>query len=241
MFGPTCTVPSLIASPGTPSSSDRSTSWPSASTSESASSVSSSPVGCGKPLASSAIFSTVSVPSSAMFLIVDSHLIKTPFLQRFLDFEVVRGHFFAGAPVDDDRFGCAQPLGRSRDVERGVAAAVHDDAPAEHRLFLTLHAAQHRHRIEHVRGFAGRDIGALGDMRADREERGVEAARLHRVEDIGDLAIELQFDAQVEDALDLGIEHVARQADTSGCRSASCRRRRGPASTILTLWPKRRR
>jgi hypothetical protein len=36
-----------------------------------------SPVGCGKPLSSSAIFSTVSVPSSAC-LIVDSHLIITP-------------------------------------------------------------------------------------------------------------------------------------------------------------------
>ena len=78
MFGPTLTTPSAISSPGTPSSSDRSTSWPSASTSESASRVSNSPVGCGKPLASSAIFSTVIVPSSPIRLIVDSHLTSTP-------------------------------------------------------------------------------------------------------------------------------------------------------------------
>ena len=77
MLGPTWTTPSLTASPGTPSSSDRSTSWPSASTSESASSVSNSPVGCGKPFSSSSIFSTVSTPSS-MRLMVESHFIMTP-------------------------------------------------------------------------------------------------------------------------------------------------------------------
>ena len=77
MSGVTATTPPLTMSPGTPSSSERSTSWPSASTSESASSVSNSPVGCGNPSASSAIFSTVSEPPS-MRLIVDSHLIITP-------------------------------------------------------------------------------------------------------------------------------------------------------------------
>ena len=32
------------------------------------------------------------------------------------------------------------------------------------------------------------NVGALGDVRADGEERRVEAARLHRVEDVVDLA-----------------------------------------------------
>ncbi len=71
--------------------------------------------------------------------------------------------------------------------------------------------AQHRHRVEHVRGFARGNVRALGDVRADREERGVEAARAHRLEDVRDLRVELQLDAQVEDALHLGVEHVARQ------------------------------
>ena len=71
--------------------------------------------------------------------------------------------------------------------------------------------AQHRHRVEHVRGFAGGNVGALGDVRADREERRVEVARAHRLEDVRDLRVQLQLDAEVEDALDLGVEHVARQ------------------------------
>ena len=60
-------------------------------------------------------------------------------------------------------------------------------------------------------GFAGRDIGALGDVGADRQERRVEAAHRHRFEDVRDLGVELERHAEVEDALDLGIEHIARQ------------------------------
>ncbi len=133
------------------------------------------------------------------------------FLQRLLDLEVVRGHLLARAAVDDDRLGGAEALRGARDVERGVAAAVDDHAPAQHRLVLPLHAAQHRHGVEHPRGLAGGDVRALGDVRADGEERGVEAARLHRLQDVRDLAVQRQLDAQVEDALHLGVEHVARQ------------------------------
>ena len=180
MLGPTSTVPSLSVSPGTPSSSDRSTSWPSASTSESDSSVSNSPVGCGKPLSSSFIFSTVSVPSSVMLRDRRQPLDEHALLQRLLELEVVRRHLLARAAVDDDRLARAQPLRGARDVERGVAAAVDDDPPAEHRLLLALHAAQHRHRVEHVRRLARGNVRALGDVRADGEERGVEAALRHR-------------------------------------------------------------
>ena len=45
----------------------------------------------------------------------------------------------------------------------------------------------------------------------DREEGGVEAALLHGLEDVGDLAVQLQRHAHVEDPLRLGVEHVARQ------------------------------
>ena len=77
MLPSTLTTPSSIERPGTPSSSERSTSWPSASTTESASSVSNSPVGCGLPFSSSCIFSTV-IDDSPACLIVDSHLTSTP-------------------------------------------------------------------------------------------------------------------------------------------------------------------
>ena len=149
MFAPTCTVPSLISNPGTPSSNDKSTSWPSASTSESVSSVSNSPVGCGKPFSSSCIFSTVSTPSS-MRLMVESHFIMMPSCKRLLDLEVVRRHAIAGAPIDDDRLCRAKALGGARGIDRGVAAAVDDDAPSEQRLVLAFHRAQQRDGVEHL-------------------------------------------------------------------------------------------
>ena len=133
------------------------------------------------------------------------------FLERFLQFEVVRRHLLARAPVDDDRFGRAQAFGRARDIERGVAAAVDHDAAPELRPLAGFHAAQHAHCIENARGVARRNFGALRDMRADREERGIEAALFHRVQDVVDARVELERDAHVENALDFGIEHVARQ------------------------------
>ncbi len=75
--GPTSTTPSENVTPGTPSSTDRSAFWPSASTRQSAASSSNSPVGCGKPVSSSLIFSIVSVPASA-FATVDSQRMVTP-------------------------------------------------------------------------------------------------------------------------------------------------------------------
>ena len=133
------------------------------------------------------------------------------FLQRLLDLEVVRRHPLAGAAIDDDRLGRAHALGGARDIDRGVAAAVDDDAAAEQRLVLALHRAQHRHGVEHLRRGAGGNIGALADVGADGEERGVEPAGLHRLEDVVDLGVELELDAHIEDALHFRIEHVARQ------------------------------
>ncbi len=75
--GATSTTPSSVATPGTPSSRPRSDSCPSARTSASAASVSSSPVGCGKPLSSSSMRSSVSTPASACFT-VESHFLRTP-------------------------------------------------------------------------------------------------------------------------------------------------------------------
>ena len=65
IFGPTFTVPSTYSSPGTLRRKARSASWPRASTSESASSDSNSPVGRGNPFSSSFIFSTTNWPASS--------------------------------------------------------------------------------------------------------------------------------------------------------------------------------
>jgi hypothetical protein len=124
----------------------------------------------------------------------------------------VRGHALARAAVDDDRLGRAEALRGASHVERRVAAAVDDHAPAEQRLFVAFHATQHRHRIEHLRGAAGGDVGALGDVRPDGEEHRVETAFASRLEQVGDLGVQRDLDAEVDEALNLGIEHFARQA-----------------------------
>ena len=134
-------------------------------------------------------------------------------LERLLDLEVVGRHAVAGAPVDDDRLLGAEPAGGAGDVHRGVAAAVDDDAAAEQRLLLALHAAQHGDGVEHVRRGAGGDVGALAEVGADGEEDGVEAALAASASsDVGDLGVQLELDAEVEDALDLRVEDLARQA-----------------------------
>jgi hypothetical protein len=58
------------------------------------------------------------------------------------------------------------------------------------------------------RGARG-DVGALAEVRADGEEGRVEVA--HRLLEVGDLAVELELDAEVEDALDLRVEDLARE------------------------------
>jgi hypothetical protein len=141
------------------------------------------------------------------------------FLQGLFDFKVVRRHLCTVASVDDDRFGRAQPFGRARNVERGVAAAIYHHATAKHRLFLALHAPQYRNRIEHVSGLPRGNVCALGDVCADGEERGIKAARGHRVDDIRDLRVQFEFDTHVEDALHLAIEHVARQSILGNSKS----------------------
>ena len=134
-----------------------------------------------------------------------------PSCKRLLDLEIVRRHAIAGAAIDDDRLGGAEALGRARGIDRGVAAAVNDDAPAEQRLVLAFHRAQHRDGIEDLCSGTGRDIGALADMGADGKECRIELASLHRLENIVDLGIELELDAEIDDPFYFRIEHVARQ------------------------------
>ena len=209
---PTSTVPPENVTPGTPSSTARSASWPSASTRQSAVSSSNSPVGCGNPVSSSRIFSITSLPSSACAT-VDSQRIVDAFLERLFHLDVVRGHPVPGAPVDDDGLGRAEPARGARRVHGGVPAAVDGDAAAEHRRRAVFHPVQQRHRVHDPGRVAGRDVGALADVRADGHERGVEgpAALGELGEQVGDGRVELERDAHVQDAGDLGVQDVARQ------------------------------
>ena len=125
--------------------------------------------------------------------------------------ELVSGHAVAITAVDDHRVGGAEALGGAGRVHRGVAAAVDDDLAAEQRLLVGLHRLEHRDGVEDARGLAGRDVGVLADVGADREERRVEAAFGHRLFDVGDLPVQLELDANRQDSVDLGIEHVARE------------------------------
>ena len=134
------------------------------------------------------------------------------FFQRLLQLEVTRGHLLAGTAIDNDRFFRAKPLCSARYVERGVATAVDNDATAKQRPVFAFHRPQNLYRIHYFGGFAGGNVGALGDVGTDGEKRRVEPASHHGLADIGDFRIVLDDNSEIGDALDLGVEHIAWQA-----------------------------
>ena len=66
--------------------------------------------------------------------------------------------------------------------------------------------------IEDLRRAARRDVGALGDVRADRKERGVEPALLHGLLNVGDFAVQVQVDAELQNSFDFKIKNVPGKA-----------------------------
>ncbi len=134
------------------------------------------------------------------------------FLQRLFHFKRVCRHFVAAAAVDDDGLGGPQALGRARHVDGGVAAAIHHHFAPEHGLVFALHAAQHRHGVEHPGRIACRDVRPLGNVRTHGQKHRVEPALLPRVEHAGDFGVVFDAHTQVDNALHLGIQHVAGQA-----------------------------
>jgi hypothetical protein len=90
----------------------------------------------------------------------------------------MRGHPVPGAPVDDQRLARAEPLRCARRVHRGVAAAVHRDPPPEHRVPARRDLAQERDRVNDPACLPRRDVHVLGQVRADRDEGGVEPGAL---------------------------------------------------------------
>ncbi len=133
------------------------------------------------------------------------------FFQRLVGLELVGRHVGAVAAVDDQRL-IAQSLGDPGGVHGGVAAAVDGDPPAQLGGVAGFHVLEEAQGVEHFAGVAGRDLGALADMSAHGDEHGVEVAGLFLGQQIVDPVVEHDLDAHVLDALDLGIQHVARQA-----------------------------
>jgi len=107
----------------------------------------------------------------------------------------------------------AEPPRHGGDVDRGVAAADHDH---------TFAHVQHAAVVEGLQeGGGGDDVGRVAAfhrqgpaaLRAQAQEDGIEVGLDLRQRDVGaDAAGHAGLHAEVEDALDLGVEHGARRA-----------------------------
>jgi hypothetical protein len=71
---------------------------------------------------------------------------------------------------------------------------------------------QEGHGVEDPRGVARGDVDPAGQLGADAEEHGVEAALAALALDVVHGVVELHVDAEVDDAVDLGVEHVAGES-----------------------------
>ena len=133
-------------------------------------------------------------------MIVLSHLILTPSASASSASNALRRHVRAVATVDDQRFVGAQPPRGARGVHRRVAAAVDDDAAPKTRRLAGLDVMQQRDGVEHAPGIPRRNIDVLADLRADRDEDGVEVACRLLGQHVLDLVIEGDLDAHGLDA-----------------------------------------
>ena len=97
------------------------------------------------------------------------------FLDGFVGFEGVRRHLTSRAPIDDQRFG-SEPPGGAGGVHRCVAPAVDGDASTESRwLAAALHVLEEVERVVDLPGVSRGDLLPLAQVRANRQEYGVES------------------------------------------------------------------
>jgi len=129
----------------------------------------------------------------------------------FRGLELVGWHVRAVAAIDDHGVRGPEPARHARRVHGRVAAAVDRDA-TEPRGFVGLDLAQERDGVQHLAGIARGDLRPLAEMRADRDEAGLEPAVSHLRLDVSDLVIRGDLDAQPLNLPDLGLEHRARHA-----------------------------
>ena len=232
----TFTTPLSNSMPWTLSSSDRSTSWPKASTmSVSASMVSNSPVGCGKPLSSSAIFSTVNVVSSTRLMVLSHD--HDALVEGLLQLEVVCGHLLAGASIHDQCFLAPSRAGGAR--PRQARYCRRRRSPRRPRLLAGFHAAQDTDGIEDARGVARRNFSALGRVRADREEGRIETPS-RMLFSMSSTRV-LSFNVMPRSGCaHLGIEDIARQSILRNAEGASSRRWWPGPWMVTVYWARAR-
>ena len=124
---------------------------------------------------------------------------------------LVGGHLGPGAPVDDQRVVGAEPPGDPGRVHRGVAAAVDGHAAADHRPLALRGAVQERQGVKDPGGIARGDVHTLGQMRSDRHEHRVEAARGLLGGQVGHPVPLGEPHPERGDPVQLRIQHIAGQ------------------------------
>ena len=132
--------------------------------------------------------------------------------QRLVGLELLRGHVRTVPAVDDQRLFGAEPARGSRSVHRRIAAAVDDDAAAKTRRIAGPDVVQQRDGVDDAPGIARRNVDPLADLRADRDEDGIEMALGLLGEDVFDLVVEGDLDPHGFDAAHFLHEIGARQA-----------------------------
>ena len=239
MSGPTLTTPSVTSMPAHALEAGEVGSWPSASTSESASSSSTSPVGCGKPVSSS------SIRSITQLALVDLLDRRQPLHHHALllglgDLDLVGGHALAVAPVDDDRLLGAEPLRGPGRVHRRVAAAVDRDPAAEQRLLALLEVVQHRDRVDHLRRRCRR--GCRRACRSGRRRRGRRrrSRRRHRLDEVGRPWRRAPASPRGRGSARTSASRTSRGSRYLGIPNRIIPPAIGPASRIVTAWPSQR-
>ena len=119
-------------------------------------------------------------------------------------------HLLARPAVDDQRLLGTHPAGHPGGVHRRVAAAVDGHAAPDHRPLAGGDAAQERHRVHDPPGVPRRDVDALGQVCAHRDEDRVEAALLPLGGEVLDAVRGDDPHAQRRDPVQLAAQDVAR-------------------------------
>ena len=129
------------------------------------------------------------------------------------DLRLVGGHLRARAPVEEAHLGDAQAQRGARAVDGGVPAAHHQHPAVDVDLALEAELLEELDAGEHPRGVFVRDAHPGAVPGPDSQEDGVVAALLeagHR-EVAPELDVGGELDAEIEDLVDLEVEHVLGQ------------------------------
>ncbi len=132
--------------------------------------------------------------------------------ERLFEFHVMGGHLFAASAIDNDRVGRIQTTSGACRIQRRVTAAVDHDSAPEQGNVVVGDLVKIGDGIENSRGVARGDRHAASQLGADAEEHGVEAALASLAFDVVHGVVESHVHAEIDDAVDLGVQHVARES-----------------------------